>query len=175
MNNYREQALELMSDARTLNFVDKRDAIRGQILDLIVQAIQVTSAYICFHDFADKVSIVRNEAYSPDANDLERESDLGELYPEEEFGKFNIWLREGTRLPRILYVDDLLPDDPERAEYEEYGASAIMYLCLFYHQRVWGYVEIWDSRDRRYFTRENIDTAQYITECIEKTILTDLG
>ena len=175
MDNYREQALEFMSEARNLPFVDKRDAIRGEMLDLLVKAIQVTSAYIYHHDFAQKMSIVRNVAYSIIANEKERETDIGELTIGETREKFNAWLREATRLPRILYVDDMLPDDPERTKYEEYGASTILYLRLSFQQRVWGYVEIWDSRERRYFTRDDIDTAQFMRDCIEKTILTDLG
>jgi signal transduction histidine kinase len=167
------QDLAVISSTLNLTTVLHRIAeYTGQIMD-------VTSVYICSYEAETHTSIVRAEYISPQACVPEKTSDLGLVYylPRDFPGVFDLLQISQTQ---PAFVDDQNPpqarwvyaqqlDDPnlpgaERAHLEQFGAKTTLVLPLRVGGQVIAFVELWESRQRREFTTEEIALCQAITQ-----------
>lgn len=155
--------------------IEKRKRMRNNMLRIIVNSFDASSSYICHHEFDKKRSIVKHEFIGSRAKLRELEPDVDMIYPEDEMGTFLEWLYGDYSKPRIVYLDDLAEDDPERAEYETFGASTVLISALYFESKLWGYLEIWDSRRNRLFSEKEIALVQQLSQHISDTILTEDG
>ncbi len=130
-----------------------------EVLDTIcreaVRLLGATSAYVCDWLAEEQVSRVIAEYIGPEANPLERVSDVGEAYTGEMLAGI---LEEGR--PRVVYLDDLALCPDERTYIEQFGGNTILYLPLLSRGRPLGYVEVWESRYRREFTPDELLLGQ---------------
>lgn len=155
--------------------IEKRKRMRDNMLRIILNAFDASSAYICQHDFDRKISTVCHHFISSRAKNREVESDLRQEYHEDEMGTFLNWLYGDHSLPRVIYIDKLAEDDPERIEYEQYGVSTVLINALYFQDKFWGYLEIWDSRRNRHFNDSEIALVQQLGKYMSDTILTEQG
>lgn len=140
------------------------------VLKEMGEQINISSAWLCQHDFERAVSTVQGQYVSDEASVLEGIWDLNTEYAEFDFPNTVAWLKGETHPPRILHVDELDYADPERKEYIEAGNFTAMLLPVYVAGKIWGYIELWDSRDKRYFTDAEIATALAATEKLSTVI-----
>lgn len=137
------------------------DEVIHRIAEQICEAVNATSTYILDVTLETGETTVIAEYYSQQACDAERESDLGTTYIESETG----FLRAMERgIPWINHVDDPEAPKQDQVHMQKYGAKSILYIPLVVRSSVVGAVEVWESRDRRQFTKEEIDLCFAIAQ-----------
>lgn len=142
--------------------------IEAILKELVVKA-DFTSAWLCEFDFARKLSIVRAGYAKNKDNLLERESDVGEEFPEFD-PEFIAWLLNHHVRRPILHVDEMERDDPEFFNYVENGADSVGFVHVIVDTKTWGFIEFWESRQKREFSDEDFDVAQNFASQIAAVI-----
>jgi signal transduction histidine kinase len=140
-----------------------------EVIKVAGGAVNATSAYICDYDTEANAMTVMVEYFSPDATQKEAESDLGITYAiEEHFPTTGKWLQNPDSVHYIQVSDPDL-DDIERAEYQQYDAKTVLHIPIFIDGALYGYLEIWESRYERQFTRAEIEMLQAIASQISSS------
>jgi PAS domain S-box-containing protein len=137
-----------------------RSALLNLVAEKIGQAADATSAYVCDLDEAAGVTTVAAEYMGPQASPDERISDLGATYPLWDLAYTLKAIK--TNQPLAYSLSEMSPNNPERVHLEQYGGNAILIIPLYLHGEVFGYVELWDSREGRVFSPAEIRLCQTI-------------
>jgi PAS domain S-box-containing protein len=135
--------------------------VLARVAEQIGQVLNATSAYICSADPTRGSATVLAEYISPEACEEEKVSDLGATYMEPDTAFLRV-LREGQ--PHMDHVDDPALPQYDRSHMTEYGARSILYIPLFTRGTAIGYAEVWESRQRREFTEEEIALGQALAK-----------
>ncbi len=137
--------------------------ILTEIAAALCEALEGTSAYFVAVDPDRRIARVAAEYYAETANPMERISDLGVVYSEEEVPLE--WKALQERQIQVLYADDP-PDayERERALLRRYGGWSVLIVPLFMEEEPLGVVEVWDSRRRRAFEEGERTLAQAIAQ-----------
>lgn len=138
------------------------EQVLGEICKQMGIILDGTSAYIAEYDQAYSAYTVVAEYVSPNANSKEQVSDLGASYHK----KDGAWLFEESADVDfvVLHADDKdLPASPGEIILK-YGGRTILYIPLFVQGRLLGHAELWDSRTRREFTRDEISFCRAISQ-----------
>jgi PAS domain S-box-containing protein len=137
--------------------------VLAHIAEQMGRAIDATSAYISQHDPETKVFTVVAEYIGPEACAQEQVSDLGVSY---HYTEDDIEFLKAMETGRhdISQLDDVDLPESERARMQEYGAQTIIYIPLRVKERLVGFAELWESRQRREFTPEEIALCQGISQ-----------
>lgn len=162
LDNLYEQAMQVESRTERYN-------IHGLMLQIAVEATQLTSAYLAKWDAENRSSQVVAEFISKQSNVKERQSDLGETYPEPDDTTLPVWMAGENPQARKVFVYDL----SEKLNYEEYlkyGAGTILYVAVKAGGRVWGYLELWESRYNRDFRTDEINLYQKVADYIGSSL-----
>lgn len=163
LDNLYEQAMQVESR-------NERYKIHSLMLQIAVEATQLTSAYLAQWDAQNRSSQVVAEFISKQSNVKERQSDLGETYPEPDDTTLPLWMAGENPPTRKVFVYDL----SEKINYEEYlkyGAGTILYVAVKSGGRSWGYMELWESRYNRDFRADESRLYQTIADYIAKSLL----
>jgi diguanylate cyclase (GGDEF)-like protein/PAS domain S-box-containing protein len=150
--------------------------VLNHIVGEMCEAIDVTSAYICSMNMETHESRVIAEYFSQHASSKERISDLGKKYLEDDI-RFLEALLEGQ--PWVDHVDD--PDlfKHEREELIKFGGKSILNIPLRVAGEFSAYIELWETRQRREFTPEQIalckDIAQYAAVALNNANLFEVA
>ena len=139
------------------------------------EALQVTSAYINDWDEEYGTTTVLAEYYAPTASALEQVSDLGVTYSlKGDFG----WPVEWIHSPHNNYVTHIDDDDiseEERAHMAKYDGKTVLEVPLRAKSKPLGTLELWESRSKRAFTKEEItlvlEIAQQVALAMENAYL----
>lgn len=135
----------------------EHSAVFYQLAEQFVHALNLTSGYICTYDPETRASTVVAEYISDQANELERLSDLGQTYILDEDDSYIQSLQ-----PSVYYADDPDLTEEERQHLKEYGANSVLIVPIRIRDTIKAYAELWDSRNHREFTEEEIRLAQAI-------------
>ncbi|MBZ0306052.1 MAG: response regulator, partial [Anaerolineae bacterium] len=168
----RTRTLETVNDisidvAKTLELND----LLTKIARWIVESVGATSAYVCDYE-PEKDSIrVMAEYFGAEANGQERRSDLGKKYSIRQDSPGTPNRIHDSRGYAVYYVDDAELTDSERDNLKSYGANSVLCVPFRVENRVVGFVEIWDSRQRRHFTEEEIDLVCLIANQVAVSIV----
>jgi len=129
----------------------KSDAILSQLAEQVCEVAGATSVYICEFDTPKSFATVIAEFISQEATT--KETDLGQVYP--------IWDSSADFINRMenglhdySNIDDLEVSVDEIAHMKEFGAKSILYIPLLIKGQLIGFIEIWDSLNKREFTPE---------------------
>ncbi|MGB1286750.1 MAG: GAF domain-containing protein [Aggregatilineales bacterium] len=152
-----------------------RNRLRGDILRYTSRIMNVTSVYLCQHNFEAKHSILRGAFVLNTFDPVEAESEIGTTYYEPENSDWSRWLRDGYHTPRVLHTENLSKDHPEYEEYGEFDMLSIIFVGVYYQGDLWGYVETWDTRNHREYPRWEQEVLEKVCQLISTTILTDTG
>jgi PAS domain S-box-containing protein len=127
--------------------------VLNRITQQMCQLINATSAYLCSFNLGINSYIVVAEFISPQALEVERISDLGEIYQhlDNKFIKRMI-----TGIHDMAHIDDPSLPVEDKNHMERFGGKTILYIPLISKGRLLGFVELWESRDKRIFTQEEI-------------------
>ncbi len=132
------------------------DTVLGAIVEQVGRALQVTSAYVV--EINETQTKVVAEYDRPEADAPERVSDLHRVYPSNLFATAVRVLQSGQ--PLQMRIDDLEVPEFERAHMREFGGRAALLVPLVRHGRPLGYVELWEARHDRIFTKREIQLAE---------------
>ena len=119
------------------------------------QLLGVTSAYISEWNEEDSTLTVLAEYYAPEASAAERVSDLGVSYDARDFSWPSSWLHDSQDL-YVQHVDSPDITAAERAHMVQFGGQTIVEVPLQAKGKPIGTLELWESRARRDFSREEI-------------------
>ena len=144
------EAIATITQSLELPFVLK------QIAEQLCKAIDVTSTYICSYDPETLTSIILADYISKEASELEKISDTGtEYYLPTEFPDTIQFLE--TRKPKIVQTSDLPLQSNTRSHYDYYGVKSTITLPLVYQGELIAFAVLWESREIRPFTEEEIN------------------
>jgi signal transduction histidine kinase len=130
-----------------------------QIAQQMNHALDCTSTYICSYDSEKLTSKILAEYMSPEADDREKVSDLGAVYKLDEEFPYNLTaLEQGN--PSIIHNNDPDLQPLEREHMLNYGAKSILVIPLRVGEKTIAYAEMWESRQNRQFTNDEIEIAQ---------------
>jgi len=145
--------------ARETSFEMEIQPILETVARFAGEAIDATSVYVSTWDREKNTTTVQAAYFSPEASDKERVSDVGVVYSlDEDFPAANKWITD-TMDYRISHVDDLNLPAEELEHFEEYGCKTDLTIPLIAKGAVIGLLEIWESRQRRDFTEDEIELA----------------
>lgn len=127
-------------------------------------AVDATSAYICSYDPETKNSEVMAEYFSPYASAAERVSDMGVIYHlPRDFPKTFAFLQSGEPT-QFQHLADLEMYEAEKNHLQQFGALTALIIRLQVGTQLIGYVALWESRERRNFTADEVSLCQGIAQ-----------
>ena len=106
---------------------------------ILTEALQVTSAYILDWDPEQGTSTVLAEYITPQADQKERVSDLHHTYNMYDIGEDGaVWLNEAQVI--VEHLDDAIPRLNSRFHLQQYRGRSVLGIPLTINQQVVGYV-----------------------------------
>jgi two-component sensor histidine kinase len=129
------------------------DSVLRIIAEQMGQVIDATSAYICSFDGETRLETVLAEYIGPSACPQEMESDLGSEYIEND-DKFVESLE--LNQPSYSHIDDPDCNPSVRKHMQQYGVKSILYVPFQIKNQPIGFAKLWDSRQKREFTAEEV-------------------
>ncbi len=167
---YRDSLEKLAQSAPKISSDKIHSAIITHMLRFLVRGLEMNSAYICRHDFDKKATTVVYDYVDTPLGVLSWNSDIGESYSEEDMGGTTAWLYRDKLDLRIIYVDDLPEDDPERLEYEPENVSTVVLCPLYKSEKLWGFVEIWDQTKQHKLPPQEEDFIWFASKQIQLVV-----
>ncbi|CAG0929553.1 Sensor histidine kinase ResE [Thermoflexales bacterium] len=153
----RELATLYDSSLAITSTLDK-SAVLHSVTERLAQAVDATSTYIVWCDWEHDTGTIIAEYFSPQANALERQSDLGEVHRLSDYPRTRAALQAGHYSSMRLSQPDADPAIIE--ELLKYGGKSCLRLPLSRANHVYGYVVIWDSRTERDWAEAEIRVCQ---------------
>lgn len=151
---------------------DEQSIYEAQGNILLEAAIAINATSICFnrYDAESNTTTVIRDIYTPKAKRMESyENNEGDTYDEREYPTAEKWLHDGATDPMILHADEL-PYGTEKQDFIEWDAYSVLYLPVRKGDTLYGYVEAWESRAKRFFREAEIDTVQQAIRMLERTL-----
>lgn len=162
VNKRLEELEQLYQAARILSDSLDKVKVLHQLARQLTIAIGVTSAYIMEANEEVTEQTVVAEYWTEEAAAQERISDFGEVYHLTAYPQISEAIRSGQVL--IFHEDSDFVGEVARAELREYGVKSALMVPIVRHGRVYGEVELWESRHRRSFTARETKLAQTIAQ-----------
>jgi len=162
-----EQTILSQASAMVLSSLNLQEVL-FQVARQIGLAVDATSAYICEWDREKGTATIVAEYTAPHATSAEQISDLGVSYPVEEDQITRRLLHEQQAI--VVQADDPRLSETVRQHLARYGGVSVLLLPLVIQQQALGFVEVWESRRRRYFSADEITLAQTIANQVAVAI-----
>jgi signal transduction histidine kinase len=136
--------------------------VLGEICKQMCVVNDSTSAYIAEYDREYASYITVAEYVGGSANAKERVSDIGVRYYRSE----GAWLfDENINFEfKIIYSDDQTLTPWMYRIMNEYGGRSILFIPLYVQGRLLGHTELWDSRLKRNFSKEEISFCRTLSQ-----------
>ncbi len=153
-----EQAALFVAAQEMSTRMNDFSALLGLLGRQMAEVLRATSAYIFNINESAGMLQLLSEYWADEASPTERKSDLGRLYPVQDFPLILTTARQG--LPLVLNSDDPRLTETERNEFHEYGVKTKLFLPLAWQGKLVGLAELWESRAPRRFSQHEINLAQ---------------
>ncbi len=166
----RNRLLETLNTLSTETVALELNPVLNEVTKTITELLDGTSAYISGYDMGNGTLTILAEYFSPEANELERISDLGVVYDfAEEFG-YDAEQLAHEELIVMHHVGDPNTTQEEQDHLEKYGTKSSLAIQMQHQGKPIGNVEVYESRHKRIFTDEEIETLEAITNRLSITI-----
>ncbi|HXD09469.1 MAG TPA: ATP-binding protein, partial [Anaerolineales bacterium] len=137
------------------------DEVLAEICKQMCVILDGTSAYIAEYDQSYESYVVKAEYLGSAANANELFSDLGMTYTK----STGAWLFDAAAGEfEVMYADDDELPAWTRHMMSKYGGQTILYMPLYVGGRLLGHAELWDSRGRREFSKDEISFCRVISQ-----------
>jgi diguanylate cyclase (GGDEF)-like protein len=137
------------------------NTILTKLAEHVCELVDATSVYLSSFDPTLKSSTMLAEYFGSDASEKERVSDLGFVYDlTTELPAILNLMQSGE--PLIYHVDDPDLDETERAYLEKYGGISVLKIPLQSGGEFNAYLEVWETRNKREFTKKEIILCETI-------------
>jgi signal transduction histidine kinase/DNA-binding response OmpR family regulator len=127
------------------------------------RSLNVTSTYISTFVPHSRTSIVLARYVGPEACQTERTPDLGAIYHLEQESADHISFLHISQ-PEITAADDPRLVEAERHYMEQFEAKTLLSIPMQVAGRTIAYARLWESRQKREFTPEEISQCQAIAQ-----------
>ncbi|MFZ5919893.1 MAG: GAF domain-containing protein [Chloroflexota bacterium] len=124
----------------------------------VTEALDATSCYIVAINQEQATYTVLAEFWSDSARPAERKSDVGNVYPLDDFPAISKAILNGKNI--TLQKDDETLSEGEVRQFKEYEIESMLFVPIMSHGMLLGDAEIWESRRRREFTQAEKDLTQ---------------
>lgn len=126
----------------------------------LCRAVDATSAYICYWNHETNATVVVAEYYSPAASAREREPDPthGTLDARDD----TAWLTSGTVW--ICHQGDPRTSPDTLEHMRQFGVQSLLSIPLTAKGQTFGYAALWETRQQREFTNEEIQLCLGIAQ-----------
>lgn len=138
------------------------DQVLNEICKQMCVVNNGTSAYISQYDNAYSYYTVMADYMGVDANAAELVSDLGLIYYKKD-GAYIFDETKGVDF-EVVHSDDENLSLWTRNILSTYGGRSILYIPLYVQGRLLGHAELWDSRSRHDFTRDEISFCRVLCQ-----------
>lgn len=152
----------LYASAQDLTESLEPEVILEKLARNICQAIEATSAYILQVDRSAGTLQVVAEYFSNEACELERVSDLNQVYRLADYPVVVETFEKGTPINYSIDSTDRTPI--EMQELHEYGVQSTLLVPVTLRGELIGELEIWESRHPRRFTEAEIQLATALSQ-----------
>ena len=132
-----------------------------RLAEAMCQGLNATSAYICDWKPESGTSTVLAEYYSHEASKQEKVSDIGEAYNLALIFPDTVGLLQVGRAWSEHIDTETLPN-ADREEMERFGVKSRLIIPIKVNNNVYGYAEIYESREHREFSQREISLAEGI-------------
>ena len=153
---------QLYQAAQALSVSLEKEKVLLKLAEQLTQIMDVTSAYILEANEALTHQTVVAEYWTEEANDQERISDMGVVYDLTNFQTIAQAIKSGRALN--FHDDSQFVSPAAREELQQYGVKSALVVPIVRSGRVYGEVELWESRRKREFTPREIKLAQTIAQ-----------
>lgn len=145
--------------------------LAAPFLEEICTTVDATSAWLLQYDAKRSISTVVAEFTAPTANDSERQSDLGEEYPESIHPITIQWLLNSPEDDYFVFqITDLPTDSLAFLEYFQDDIKTALFIRICNQSTVWGYIEIWESRYQKDYDPKTIILIQEILSQMKQAL-----
>ena len=124
----------------------------------MTEALQITSGNIMSVNLADGTMEVVGEYWSDQCAPAELHSDLGKVYPTDDFATIIKVMAAGDVI--VMHCDDENMTEAERNQFIEYDIRSMMFVPIMARGQLFGNIELWESRHRREFSEADIRLAK---------------
>jgi signal transduction histidine kinase len=139
------------------------DEVLDEIATQLGEAIDATSAFICEFDETRITSRVQAQYVGSGANEKERGPiPMGAVSIPEFFPGTLEKLRENK--PAVSYSDDPELPEAQRKHYNDYDTLTSLFIPMRVGGRLVAYADLWDSRERREFSPQEIALCEGIAQ-----------
>lgn len=167
----RNLILETLNElSREVSSTLELNAILEMVARRTARSLDATSVYVAdVDDWQGTITAVA-EYFGPEASDREKVSSVGHTYQlEDAIGDPAEWLHSSEGY-WVADVDDPTLDPRVQAHMARFGIQSLLGQTLVAEGRPIGYVEVRESRHRREFTHEEIETVRAIAGQAAMTI-----
>jgi PAS domain S-box-containing protein/putative nucleotidyltransferase with HDIG domain len=133
-------------------------ALLNKLAHHMVEALEATSGNIVSINSDNSVMQVVAEYWSDEALPGERQSDMGRLYLASDYSTILHAMFAGKTLTMHADTDNLTNIESE--QFKEYDIRSMLFVPIMAHGKLFGNIEIWESRRKRDFTLAEIRLAQ---------------
>jgi two-component system phosphate regulon sensor histidine kinase PhoR len=135
---------------------------------IVAQLLQATSAYVCDWDPQHKTSTVLADFISLSASEAEQVSDVGEIF----YLTDDFTFRLTRQVYWVSHFDDVLDDITVQKEFETYDIKTILYIPMVADDHLVGYIEVWETRSKREYTKRQIEFVAALARQIASIVHT---
>jgi len=128
---------------------------------IVTQSVDATSAYIAVIDMQRGTTTTQAEYFSSYANDKEKVSDMGINYSLADL--YNMEYQGQSIKPYSVTLSSDQIKDFQRQQLLKYGGKSYLVVPIMLDNEQYGFIEIWESREEREFTQEEITFLQLIS------------
>lgn len=139
------------------------DTVLNHIVNQMGRLVDATSTYLCSYNAEMMTSTVLAEYFGPRACAEEKISDFGVSYPlPRDFTRNFEQLTAGQA--ELVYFDDPKLDQNSHNHMRQFGVQTILNIPLRVKNRVIAFAELWESRQKRVFSNQELELFQSIAQ-----------
>ena len=143
----------------------------SKIFDKVTQTIgiylDVTSVYICGWDSTKKTVTVLADYIHETVRDSDYVSDVGLVYSIDTLFEEKLLSSDGYW---ISHSDEGELPQSELFEYEKYGVKTFLYAPMYVNGRLFGFIEVWDTKQKRDYTPSQIEFVASVANQIASSV-----
>ena len=162
VNKRVEELEQLYQTAHAMSASLDKEKVLLKLAEQLTQVMGVTSAYILETNEDLTRQTVVAEYWTDEANEKERISDMGVVYDLRNFKVIADAIKNGEVLN--FHDDSDFVCESAREELQSYNVKSALVVPIIRSGRVYGEVELWESRRRREFTPQETKLAQTIAQ-----------
>ena len=150
----------LLNASRAISSTLDLPTVLQRCAEQLCRAIDATSSYICYWNYETNTTVVVAEYYSPSASAREREPDpaLGTADARDDTAWLtsgNVWICQQSDPNTPLYTLEHM---------QQFGVQSLLSIPLTAKGQTFGYAGLWETRQPREFTAEEIQLCLGIAQ-----------